>query len=137
MRTLHTAFRVDDIARSLAFYGALGFIEVGRVAPQPGLTLIMLRLPDDRAVSLELVHDPDAGPLVVGTGFHHLVVQVEQLDPLLAALRAAGIAHEVPARPGGPDGPYTAFLTDPDGWRLELVQWPDGHGDGMTEADFR
>jgi lactoylglutathione lyase len=29
-------------------------------------------------------------------------------------------------RPGGPDGPQTAWLTDPDGYRIELVQWPPG-----------
>jgi lactoylglutathione lyase len=38
--------------------------------------------------------------------------------------------------PGGPDGPQTAWLTDPDGYRIELVQWPPGHPDGITAADF-
>jgi lactoylglutathione lyase len=31
---------------------------------------------------------------------------------------------------------HTAWTTDPDGNRIELVQWPPGHPDGMTAADF-
>ena len=36
-----------------------------------------------------------------------------------------------PVRGFGPHG-----LTDPDGYRIELVQWPPGHPAGMTAADF-
>lgn len=35
-----------------------------------------------------------------------------------------------------PDGPTTSWLTDPDGYRIELVQWPPGHADGLSNADF-
>jgi lactoylglutathione lyase len=42
--------------------------------------------------------------------------------------------------PGGPpdrtDEPRTDWLTDPDGYRIEFVQWLAGHADGITEADF-
>jgi lactoylglutathione lyase len=38
--------------------------------------------------------------------------------------------------PAGVDGPRTAWLSDPDGYRIELVQWPPGHPDGITAADF-
>jgi len=31
---------------------------------------------------------------------------------------------------------HPAWLTDPDGYRIELVQWPPGHADGITAADF-
>ncbi|WP_018529083.1 MULTISPECIES: hypothetical protein [unclassified Streptomyces] len=37
---------------------------------------------------------------------------------------------------GGPHGPKTSWLTDPDGYRIELVEWPPGHSDSLTEADF-
>ena len=76
-------------------------------------------------------------PAHLGTGINHLVVQVESLDDLLAHLAAQGIAAEPPALPAGTDGPRTTWITDPDGYRIELVQWPAGHADGMTEADFR
>jgi len=39
--------------------------------------------------------------------------------------------------PAGPDGPRTSWLTDPDGYQIELVQWPAGHADGITAADLR
>ena len=35
-----------------------------------------------------------------------------------------------------PTGPRTCWITDPDGYRIELVQWPEGHADGITRADF-
>jgi lactoylglutathione lyase len=41
-----------------------------------------------------------------------------------------------PALPGGADGPRTSWITDPDGYRIELVQWPAGHADGITRADL-
>ena len=34
------------------------------------------------------------------------------------------------APPGGTDGPQTTWITDPNGYRIELVQWPAGHADG-------
>ena len=49
---------------------------------------------------------------------------------------AKAIAAEPPRRFDGTEGPGTSWLTDPDGYRIELVQWPAGHADGMTEADF-
>jgi lactoylglutathione lyase len=46
------------------------------------------------------------------------------------------MAPEPPELPGGADGPRTSWITDPDGYRIELVQWPPGHADGITKADF-
>jgi lactoylglutathione lyase len=135
MKTLHVGLRVTDVRASLAWYAALGYGVVGRVDLDGGVTLTMLRLPEDPAVSLELVHDPSAGAVEVA-GIDHLVVQVDDLDDVLDALGAAGLDPEPAQRPGGADGPRTSWLTDPDGYRIELVQWPAGHPDGMTEADF-
>lgn len=49
-------------------------------------------------------------------------------------LAARGITAEPPTDHG--EGMWTAWLTDPDGYRIELVQWPPGHPAGMTAADF-
>ena len=136
MRTLHVGLRVSDLERSLAFYTAVGYTVVGSVEGTPFGTLIMLRLPGDDFVTIELVHDPAKGAVDLGTGLNHLVVQVESLEKTLAELAARGIAAEAPGAPGGADGPRTSWITDPDGYRIELVQWPAGHAEGMTEADF-
>lgn len=58
------------------------------------------------------------------------------LAATLKALTQAGLKPEPVQFPGGSDGPKTSWLTDPDGYRIELVEWPAGHPDGITAADF-
>jgi lactoylglutathione lyase len=136
MRTLHVGLRVAELERSLAFYMGLGYAVVGRVPETDFGSLTMLRLPGDEFVSLELVHDPRRDAVDPG-GLNHLVVQVESMQATVAGLAARGIEVEGPASPDGSGDFWTAWVTDPDGYRTELVQWPAGHPEGMTEADFR
>jgi catechol 2,3-dioxygenase-like lactoylglutathione lyase family enzyme len=133
MRMLHVGLRVTDLERSLAFYTALGYTELGRVPETDFGSLTMFQLPDDPFASLELVHDP-ARPVEDAGAVNHLVVQVDDLDATITDLAAKGIAVEPPEQPG--PGIRTSWLTDPDGYRIELVQWPPGHPAGMTSADF-
>jgi lactoylglutathione lyase len=136
MRTLHVGLRVTDRERSVAFYTAVGYEVVGSV-PETGIGhLTMLKLPRDDFVSVELVHDPTTGAVELGTGLSHLVIQVESLDDTIARLAGAGIEADDPVSPDGSDDFRTSWITDPDGRRIELVQWPAGHADGMTAADF-
>ena len=136
MRTLHTAYRVADLEASLRFYSALGYEQVGRVELSRGATLTMLKFPGEPVVTLELTHRPAEGPVQIGTGFSHLVVQVDDLGATATLLSTRGLRPEPEQRPGGSTGPRTCWLTDPDGYRIELVQWPAGHADGITAADF-
>jgi lactoylglutathione lyase len=87
-------------------------------------------------VTLELAHRPVDGAVQIGTGFSHLVVQVDELPATLAALSQRGLQPEPERYPAGRNGPRTSWLTDPDGYRIELVQWPAGHADGISAADF-
>ena len=83
-----------------------------------------------------MVFDPTEVRRDRESGLSHLVVQVEAMATTVDDLRAKGI--EV-AEAGSPDGSadfLTAWITDPDGNRIELVQWPAGHADGMTAADW-
>jgi catechol 2,3-dioxygenase-like lactoylglutathione lyase family enzyme len=135
MRTLHVGLRVEDLGRSLGFYQNLGYDVVGTVPETAFGSLTMLKLPRDPFVSLELVHDPGAATSTPG-GLNHLVIQVEALHDTVARLAALGIEAEQPSSPSGSEDFWTTWLTDPDGYRIELVQWPPAHSDGITSADF-
>jgi lactoylglutathione lyase len=132
---LHVGLQVADLDRSLAFYTGLGYEVLGSV-PETGFgSLTMLKLPGDEFVTVELVHDPRGG--VVGPGgLNHLVIQVESMHATVADLTARGVDVEAPGSPDGSEDFWTAWVTDPDGYRIELVQWPAGHPEGMTKADL-
>ena len=136
MRTLHLGLRVADLERSLAFYTAVGYEVVGSVPETAFGHLTMLKLPDDDFVTVELVHDPTKGEVDRGTGLSHFVIKVESLEATMADLAAAGLDVEAPDSPDGTDDFLTTWITDPDGNRIELVQWPAGHADGITAADW-
>lgn len=136
MRTLHLGLRVADRARSLAFYTAVGYEVVGEV-PETGIGhLTMLRLPGDEFVTIELVHDPTEPPVGGASRLSHFVICVESLDVLLGELAARGIGADAPTSPDGSADFRTTRIVDPDGNRIELVQWPSGHADGITAADW-
>ncbi|WP_076260799.1 VOC family protein [Intrasporangium flavum] len=135
MRTLHIGLRVSDLTRSLAFYRVLGYEVVGTVPETEFGSLTMLKLPGDEFVALELAHRPGAGR-IDPQGLNHFVVQVESMGAAVAKLAAAGVVAETPHSPDGSPDFWTSWLTDPDGYRIELVQWPDGHADGMSADDF-
>jgi lactoylglutathione lyase len=135
MRTLHFGLRVADLDRSLAFYTAVGYAVVGRVPDTAYGELTMLKLPDDEFVMIELVYDPNQD-VIVGNVLNHLVIQIESMDATIAELGAHGIDAEVPTSPDGSTDFLTTWIVDPDGNRIELVQWPAGHADGITVADW-
>jgi lactoylglutathione lyase len=135
VRTLHFGLRVSDLDRSLAFYAALGYEVVGSVPETDIGHLTMLKLPHDEFVTIELVHDPK-GQVEVSTGLSHFVIKVESIDATIRALASAGIEAGAATSPDDSADFWTACVVDPDGNRIELVQWPAGHRDGMTRADF-
>lgn len=135
MRTLHVSLRVADLERSHAFYTTLGYEVLGQVPATELGSLTMLKLPGDEFVSLELAYD-SARDRVHPSGLNHLVVKVEDMPGTIAHLAALGLETEPPSSPDDSEDFWTAWLTDPDGHRIELVQWPSGHPDGMTHADL-
>ena len=135
MRTLHVGLRVADLERALAFYTSLGYEVVGEVPATEFGSLTMLKLPSDEFVGLELVHDPARGHVDPG-GLNHIVIKVEAMGETIAHLASRGVDAEPPSSPDDSEDFRTSWLTDPDGYRIELVQWPAGHPDGLTHADF-
>lgn len=123
MKTILFAVRVSDLERSLAFYTAVGYLTLTTIPLDDGSSLIWLRLPDEQSVSLELVHRPADGPVETG-GFEHIAIEIDSLAETIERLTAAGLQPGEPELPGGPEGPKTSWLVDPDGYRIELVEWP-------------
>jgi catechol 2,3-dioxygenase-like lactoylglutathione lyase family enzyme len=120
----HVAFRVGDVARSLAFYvGVLGFREAFRVYhPDGRLGLIYVQFGPDQFVEL-FEGGPDGrqpAPAAEGSGYLHFCLTVEDLEATLTALRARG----VPAGPSriGTSGARICFIQDPDGNQIELAE---------------
>jgi len=135
MRTLHVGLRVENLELSLAFYTSVGYEVLGTVPETELGSLTMLALPGDEFVALELVHDPTHGRVEPG-GLSHFVIQVEDVHATVAHLAARGVKTEEPGSPDGSADFWTAWVTDPDGYRIEFVQWPAGHPDGMTRSDL-
>ena len=118
---VHTCVRVLDADASIAFYRRLGFEERGRLNFESAYN-VYLGLPGG-GDTLELtVNVGQEEPYDLGTGYNHIAVTVDDLAALLSELSAAGIEPEKPAfHPGGrEDLPLIAFVTDPDGYRIEL-----------------
>ena len=136
MRTLHFGLRVAYLDRSLAFYTSVGYEIVGGVPDTPLGHLTMIKLPGDEFVAIELVHDPTERGVDVGTGLSHFVIKVESMDATISALAAHGFDAEVPTSPDDSDEFRTTWITEPDGYRIELVQWRPDHADGMSVADL-
>jgi lactoylglutathione lyase len=124
MKSILFALRVSDLERSLAFYTKVGYVDLGKVPFEDGSSLVWLRLPNEPSVSLELVHRPADGPVEV-RGFEHFAIEVDSLAGTITRLTEAGLSPGEPVI-HGPDGPKTSWLTDPDGYRFELVEWPPG-----------
>jgi lactoylglutathione lyase len=136
MKTLHFGLRVADLDRSLAFYTALGYEVVGSVPETPIGHLTMLKLPADEFVTIELVHDSTQPEGPITTGLSHFVIKVESLDATVSQLAGQGIDVDPPPSPADSTDVRTTLITDPDGNRIELVEWPAGHADGMSGKDF-
>jgi lactoylglutathione lyase len=136
VRTLHFSLRVADPERSLAFYQALGYEVVGRVPQTPEGDLTMIKLPDDEFVTIELVHDPTHTDPGRGSALNGFAIAVESMSTTIAAITARGIPAGTPTSPDGTADFLTAWLVDPDGNRIEVVQWPAGHAVGLSSADW-
>ena len=123
MELIHTCYRIGDIDRSVAFYEALGFEERRRMPIRDEAINVFMGLPGD-GDRLELTYNHGVGSYELGTGYNHIALTVGDLDGTLATLAEKGIEPEKPPyRPGGRDDlPRIAFVTDPDGYRVELIE---------------
>lgn len=125
-RLLHTMLRVFDLERSLDFYvGALGMRLLRRNDYEGGrFTLAFVGYGDEQSGAvLELTHNWDqAEPYALGTAYGHIALAVRDAAATCEALLARGVKVPRPAGPMKHGGTVIAFLEDPDGYKVELIQ---------------
>jgi lactoylglutathione lyase len=118
---IHTCYRIGDIDRSVAFYEALGFEEVGRMPIRDEAINVFMGLPGD-GPRLELTYNFGVDSYELGTGYNHIAVSAPDLDETLGRLREQGIEAEKPPYTVSENGPRLCFVRDPDGYRIELIE---------------
>lgn len=129
-RLLHTMLRVSDLEASIEFYcGLLGMTEFRREIYETGrYTLSFIGYGDEaQDTVLELTYNHDDREYEHGTHFGHIALEVRDIDATVAHL--AGNGTTIVRQPG----PMTdadqngkrdiiAFVEDPDGYRVELIE---------------
>src|SRR6516165_6298498 len=97
MALIHTCYRITDIARSIAFYEALGFTESGRIPIRDEAINVFMNQPGDgEAPRLELTYNFGVDSYELGTGYGHIAITTDDIDAALARLAEKGIEPESP-----------------------------------------
>ena len=118
---IHTCYRIGDIYRSVAFYEALGFEEMGRFPIRDEAINVFMGLPDDGA-RLELTYNHGVDSYELGTGYNHIAITTSDLDATLADLAEQGIEPEKPPYTVRDGGSRICFVRDPDQYRVEIIE---------------
>ena len=125
MRMLHTMIRVGDLDRSISFYTeVLGMKLLRRKDYLSGkFTLAFVGYGDeaDHTV-LELTHNWDTDSYDLGTGYGHIALAVEDAAAACDAIREKGGNVVREAGPMKHGGSVIAFVEDPDGYKIELIE---------------
>lgn len=125
-RMLHTMLRVFDLEKSLDFYTRLLGMQVlrRREVPEGRYTLAFVGYgSEDNSTVIELTHNWDEKePYVLGTAFGHLAIGVADVYATCAKLAAAGVKITRPPGPVKFGTTVIAFIEDPDGYKIELIQ---------------
>ena len=124
-RFLHTMLRVTDLQRSADFYTKLlGMKELRRRdVPDGKYTLVFVGYGDEETGAvIELTYNYGVTSYEQGTAFGHLAVGVPDVYAACEKMRAAGT--KITREPGPVKFGTTviAFVEDPDGYKIELVQ---------------
>lgn len=119
----HPAFAAHDLERSLAFYARLGLREGFRLHHADGsLMLVYLHVAGDRFIEI-FPDGPVPDPERRGS-FMHLCLLTDDLHALVEQLRREGVAIEQEPKVGL-DHNWQAWIRDPDGNSIELMQLAD------------
>lgn len=123
---LHTMLRVFDLEKSLDFYtNKLGMTLLRKTDyPSGEFTLAFVGYGDEKTNTvIELTHNwGQKEPYTIGSGFGHLALGVPDIYGVCKVLEEAGVKIPRPPGPMKHGGSVIAFIEDPDGYKIELIE---------------
>uniref|UniRef100_Q47A63 Lactoylglutathione lyase n=1 Tax=Dechloromonas aromatica (strain RCB) TaxID=159087 RepID=Q47A63_DECAR len=125
MRILHTMIRVGDLDKSIAFYTEILGMQLLRRQDYPDgrFTLAFVGYgPEDKEAVLELTHNWDTPSYELGNGYGHVALAVPDAAGACAEIKALGGKVVREAGPMKHGSTIIAFVEDPDGYKIELIQ---------------
>jgi len=129
MQLLHTMIRVNNLDETLKFYcDALGMKLLRKHDfPNGEFTLALVGYGEERDHTvIELTHNWGTSSYDQGTAFGHLAVGVDDIYGTCATLKGKGVKIVREPGPMKFGGPEIAFIEDPNGYKIELVQHKQG-----------
>ena len=130
MRLLHTMLRVGDLQRSIDFYTKIMGMKLLRLSENPEYKYTLAFVgygTNPEHAELELTYNYGVEKYDLGTAYGHIAIGVENAADACAKVKAAGgiVSREAGPVKGG--NTVIAFITDPDGYKVELIErHPDG-----------
>ena len=128
MRFLHTMLRVGDLQRSVDFYTQLMGMQLLRTTDRPEQKYSLAFLgyaSNPEQAELELTYNHGVDHYDMGSAYGHIAIGVADIYTACKAIREGG--GNITREPGPVKGGSTliAFVTDPDGYKIELIQRDD------------
>lgn len=125
-RLLHTMIRVLDLERSIDFYTRLLGMKLMRRTDYPSgeFTLAFVGYGDEATDAvIELTHNwGQTEAYRLGDAFGHLAIGVVDIEETCRRLAADGVSIPRPPGPMKHGGSVIAFIEDPDGYKIELIE---------------
>lgn len=125
MRLLHTMLRVGDLQKSLDFYTKVLGMRLLRQKdyPEGRFTLAFVGYQDEiDGAAIELTHNWDTDSYELGTGYGHIAIEVDNAYEACDKIKALGGKVTREAGPMKHSTTVIAFVEDPDGYKIELIQ---------------
>ncbi len=125
MRLLHTMLRVGNLQASLDFYTQVLGMRLLRQKdyPEGKFTLAFVGYEDEsEGAVLELTHNWETDQYDLGNGYGHIAIEVDDAYATCEAIKAKGGKVVREAGPMMHGQTVIAFVEDPDGYKIELIQ---------------
>lgn len=131
MRLLHTMLRVGNLPRSINFYTQVLGMQLLRTSENPQYKYSLAFLgygPNPDHAELELTYNWGVESYELGTAYGHIALGVPDAYAAVEKIKAAGGNVTREAGPVAGGSTVIAFVTDPDGYKIELIQRADHAG---------